>query len=276
MSQFAKLTSTNKTQLGVRMVVAGQEKMGKTTFCASAPKPILLPTEAGYHGIANLDYLPEITTYPELMAALDEVIYYASQGNFPYRTIIIDSATATERFIHEQVLSMDVSHTKSNKKAVTMESALGGYGKAYTYANELFNKLLIKCDEIALKHGINVILTCHTFAAKIIDPTVGEFDSWDLLLHSPKNQKTYGKRELITQWADVIGFLYDPLYVTQGENVNLGISANKGRQMGLTRTPSYIAGNRYGVVGEITMPAMQGWNYFADAVLKASTIDIFH
>lgn len=267
--------TSQPTVQGVRMVVAGIEKVGKTTFCASAPSPVLVPLEIGYSGV-QVAKTPMLQRYGDTEAFLGEVMQACQQGRFPYRTIIFDSATALERQIHEAVIESDPGFAKGNRKAITMESALGGYGRAYTYANERFDTFLKWCDVLAVQCGINIVFTCHVFAAKIVDPTQGEYDSWDLLLHSPKNQKTYGKREIITQWADVVGFLYEPMYITKADNVAKGVSANKGRMMGLSRTPSYVAGNRFGVEGEIQIPKQGGWNYFAHAVYQSCGADFYN
>jgi hypothetical protein len=158
-----------------------------------------------------------------------------------------------------------------------MESAHGGYGKAYNLANQYFEDLLKLWDTLANLYNINIVLTCHTFACTVIDPTVGEFESWDILLHSPKNQKTYGKRELLTQWADVVGFLYEPLLVIADPKADSAraISQNRGRVLGMSRTPSYVAGNRYGVVGEIPVSKDNAWNEFAHAIYQASGKDLY-
>lgn len=267
--------NNNRVQEGMRIVIAGQEKMGKTTLTCMAPGALLVPLEIGYSGV-SVSKTPMLQNYDDVEQLLNEITQQAQAGQFPYKSIIFDSATALERQIHTKVLKMDSSYNSGNKKAVTMESALGGYGKAYTYANELFGRFLAACDQLAVYGGINIILTCHVFAAKLIDPNAGEFDCWDLLLHSPKNQKTYGKREMITQWADVVGFLYEPMYVTKGENITKGMSANKGRVLGLSRTPSYVAGNRFGIEGEISIPKDNGWNYLAQAIYQSSGINIYN
>jgi hypothetical protein len=274
MSFLANVT-TGATFEGLRIVIAGMEKMGKTTLASGAPRALLVPLEIGYSGI-QITKTPMIQKYDHVMQLLNEVVQSVQSGTNQYRTLIFDSATALERQIHEAVLNRDPAYANGNKKAVTMESALGGYGKAYTYANELFNNFLKTCDWLAVYGGINIVLTCHVFAAKLIDPSQGEYDSWDLLLHSPKNQKTYGKREMITQWADVIGFLHEPIYITKADNVSKGVSANKGRVLGMSRTPSYVAGNRFGVVGEIAIPVEQGWNYMAQSIYEKSGINIFN
>ena len=273
MSILQQVTNQRKPE-GVRIVLAGVEKAGKTTLASGAPDALLVPLEVGYSGV-EVNKTPMIQTFAEVEQLLGEILQQAQKGTFPYKTIIFDSATALERHIHESILRMDAGYCAGNKKAVTMESALGGYGKAYTYANEKFNWFLKTCDQLAVYGGINIVITCHVFTAKLIDPNSGEYDSWDLELHSPKNQKTYGKREIITQWADVIGFLYEPMYVTKGDAMSKGVSANKGRVIGLSRTPSYVAGNRFGFEGEVSIPKVDSWNHFANAIYQSSGIDIF-
>lgn len=260
---------------GIRMVISGVEKVGKTTLACSAPRVLLVPLEQGYGGV-SVNKTPMLSSYIDLMILLDEIIVKVQANQFAFQTLVFDSATALERIIHDAVLQTDPTWAKGNRKAITMESALGGYGKAYQYANELFHGFLSKCDWLATHGKINIILTCHVFAAKIIDPTAGEYDSWDLLLHSPKNQKVYGKREMLTQWADLVGFLHEPIYVSEGKTLNKGISANRGRVLAVTRTPSYVAGNRYGMIDDISVPREKGWNYLAQEVYNSCGLDFFN
>lgn len=267
--------TSSQVKTGVRMVISGVEKVGKTTLSASTPRPLLIPLEMGYSGIV-INKVPMLEQFAYVMQLLDEIQQQAATRAFPYQTLVFDSATALERLIHQAVLQTDPNYAPGNKKAVTMESALGGYGKAYTYANELFDNFLKKCDMLADTYGMNIVLTCHVFASRIVDPTVGEYDSWDLLLHSPKNQKTYGKREMITQWADVIGFLHEPLFVVEGKNVNKAMSANKGRVLSISRKPAYVAGNRYGLEDDIPLPKVGGWNHLANAIHVSTGIDVFN
>ena len=266
-----------KSVAGVRMVIAGSEKMGKTTLACSAPRPLLIPLEIGYAGI-SVSRVALLENYAHVEMLLDEIIVQVQQGQCPYKTIIFDSATALERLLHDSIITIDPNYTVGNKKAVTMETVLGGYGKGYTYANEKFTTLLSKCDWLATVGLINIVFTCHTFASKLVDPLSGEYDSWDLLLHSPKNQRTYGKREIITQWADVIGYLYEPMFVSKAEGATMtkAVSVNKGRVLGVTRTPSYVAGNRYGIDTEIVIPKEQGWNAFAQSLHQCSGVDVFN
>ena len=266
-----------KPTAGIRAVIAGVEKVGKTTLAANSPRCLLVPLEQGYGGI-TVHKTPMLGTYNEVIQLLDETTAKAQAGQFPFKTLAFDSATALERLIHEAVLMSDPTWARGNRKALTMESALGGYGKAYQYANELFAAFLQRCDVLATYGGINIVLTCHVFAARIVDPMSGEYDSWDLLLHSPKNQKSYGKREMLTQWADLIGFLHEPMFITKSgdKGMSMGVSANQGHVLAISRTPAYVAGNRYGAVGSIAIPKVGGWNHLAHAIYTASGIDCYN
>jgi hypothetical protein len=260
---------------GIRAVIVGVEGVGKTTLACNAPRVLLMPLESGYSGV-SVNKLPALEHFDFAITVLDEIIEKCAQGTFPYMSIVVDSATALERLIHQATMMTDPAYGAGNKKAMTMESALGGYGKAYTYANELFGNFLGKCDILAEQYGINIILTCHTFAAKIVDPTSGEYDCWDILLHSPKNQKTYGKREMLTQWADLIGFLHEPIFVTEGKTMNRGMSANQGHMLAVSRTPSYVAKNRFNMNATISIPKINGWNHLAAAIYQNSGVDVYN
>jgi len=276
MSILEQVTFSN-VKKGIRAVIAGAEGIGKTTLACSAPRVLLIPLEQGYSGV-QVNKVPMLTHYEHVMTLLDEIIASCQAGAFIYQSLAFDSVTALERLIHQAVLESDPTYGKGNKKAMTMESALGGYGKAYQYANELFMNFLNKCDQLAEYAGINIVFTCHVFAAEIKDPAHGEYNSWDLLLHSPKNQKTYGKREMLTQWADLIGFVYEPIFVTEGKTMNKGVNANKGRVMAVTRTPSYTAKNRFHVVNDIVVPKPPecGWNSLATEIYQSHGSDYFN
>ncbi len=270
---------SSSTKTGVRAVFAGVEGVGKTTLACSAPRPLLIPLEQGFTGV-NIQKVPMLEHFDHVMALLDEIIAKAQEGTFPYQTLVFDSFTALERLIHQAVIATDPLYAKGNKKGLIMDNALGGYGKAYNLANEMFDQFLKKCDQLVVYAGINIVATCHVFASKINDPSVGEYSSWDLLLHSPKNEKTYGKREMTTQWADIVGFLHEPIYVTENaaKTMARGISANKGRILAVNRTPAYVAKNRFGMVTEgIAIPKDNfGWNYLAHAMHEANGFDCYN
>ena len=266
----------NQNQIieGSRFVIAGQEKLGKTTLVAGAPRALFVPLEIGYRTV-KVQKTPMIQKYQEFIGLLNDIENGCKSGQFPFQSLVVDSLTALERMIHTHIVDMETFGRKGTK-GVTMETAMGGYGKAYVQANDLYSEVLNTFDRLAVNHGINIVVTCHVFASQVNDPQHGQYDSWDLLLHTPKDQKRYGKRELTTQWADFIGFLFEPLHVTETNGVRKGISAQKGRLLGVSRTPSYVAGNRFGLEGEIVIPKEFGWNALAKSIYDVCGIDFYN
>lgn len=278
MSSILSTVNNTRQAGGIRVVIAGQEKMGKTTLTTGAPGSLLVPCEVGFAGVST-PKTAMLQTFTQLQQLIAEIATEAQARRFPFKSLVIDSVTAVERMVHDHTLSLDPAYRADPKKTVTMESAHGGYGRAYTLANTIFQQFLGQLDMLAVYGGINIIFTAHVFASRVSDPTAGEYDSWDLLLHSPKNQKTYGKRELLTQWADIIGFIYEPVFLTTADKSTMtrAVSQNKGRILAVSRTPSYTAGNRFGIVGELPLPAppANAWNNLAGALHQSSGIDLF-
>jgi hypothetical protein len=53
------------TRSGLRILIAGQEKLGKTTLCSNAPGALLIPLEVGFAGVSvaktqKLDSLAQV------------------------------------------------------------------------------------------------------------------------------------------------------------------------------------------------------------------------
>lgn len=276
MSILASVTNTVSVKEGIRAVISGVEGVGKTTLVAGAPRVLFVPLESGIPSGLKVAKTPQLTVYAHVIQLLDEIIAQVTSGQFPYHTIAFDSATALERLIHDATLMTDPSYAAGNKKGLIMDNALGGYGRAYDHSNNLFAGFLQRCDYLAKTLGINIVLTCHVFASKAMDPTAGQYDQWDLLLHSPKNEKKYGKREMITQWADLVGFLHDPIIIIEGEKISKGVSENKGRVLACNRTPAFVAKNRYNIVGDISLPREGGWNHLAKAIYDGCGHDVFN
>lgn len=279
MSSILGGVTTGRTQVGQRIVIAGPEKVGKTTLACSAPNPLLVPLEMGFASM-NVPKTATLDTWEQIEQLCEELRASAANNQIARNsTVIWDSGTALERAIHDKCLRMDKDWKPGNPAGLTMNSALGGYGKAYAIANEMFARWSRYMDELAFRYGINVVVTCHVFAATVKDPQHGEYNTWDLLLHSPKNEKEYGKREFITQWADLIGFFHEPIFLMKdgdSKGPARAVSSGQGRVLAVDRTPYWVAGNRYGMTGVVPIPQPLGWNYLAEAIYNCSGIDVYN
>jgi hypothetical protein len=273
------ISGNNVKQKGQKLVISGVEGIGKTTLACQAPQSLLIPLEGAPSAITTARLKSTVQTWVDVENVCKEITAVAQQDKFPYKSIVWDSATALERIVHAETLNRDTDINKKKLgKTHSMETSHDGYGKAYPIANGIFESWMRYNDDLAEYAGVNIIVTCHIFVVRVIDPSAGEYDTFELLLHSPKNNKTYGKREYLTQWADLIGFLHENIVVTKNkdEKISRGIDMRQGRVLETERSPAWTAKNRYRLTQPIFIPLEGGWNHLAQAIWNASGIDLFN
>ncbi|MCL4852308.1 MAG: AAA family ATPase [Bryobacteraceae bacterium] len=124
---------TTKTQpkpelADLTVLVYGQTKIGKSTFCSQADGALFLATEPGLNALDV--YQVAIQSWDDLLAACAEV----TEGKHPFRTIIIDTIDNAYKFCTDYIV---------RKYKIEHESDLG-YGKGYALVNNEFQRVLTK------------------------------------------------------------------------------------------------------------------------------------
>ncbi len=110
------------------VLVYGQTKIGKTTFCSQADNALFLATEPGLN---SLDvFQAPIQCWEDLLAACGEI----AEGKHPFKTVIIDTVDNAYKFCTDYIL---------RKFKIDHESDLG-YGKGYAIVNNEFQRVLTK------------------------------------------------------------------------------------------------------------------------------------
>jgi len=226
-----------------RIVVHGTEKVGKSTFMATAPSPIFVQTEDGLNGIDTEAF--------GLSESLDEVmdnLRLLANEEHDYKTVIIDSADWLERLIHKSVCEVD--------GVASIELAAGGYGKGYGIATTKFRQVLAGLDYLNKQKGMIVSMICHSTVVAFNDPQSEPYDRYEMKLHQPKRGS--GARDLLAEWADIIGFANIQTIVKKkdtvsGDKIARGVSDSSNRLLHVTNSAAYTAGNRYGITEPINM-----------------------
>lgn len=96
--------TTAVPQVGQRMVIAGVEKVGKTTLASAAPGALLIPLEQG-SGAIPVAKTPMLDTWEKVEALCLELIDAAQKGKIARGgSIVWDSATALERLIDNHTI----------------------------------------------------------------------------------------------------------------------------------------------------------------------------
>lgn len=268
------LSSISRTRHATppRILIFGPEKCGKSTFFAggmvngkvhsSAPRPIFIRTEDGLNGL-DVEAFPLAESYGQVIEALSVL----AAEKHEYKTVVIDSADWLERLIHQYVIETCPTDVKGTK---TMESAHGGYGKAYGIAMNYWRDILSALDYLNKQRGMLVGIICHSTVTSFNDPNADQpYDRIETKLHKPKNGT--GARDLVSEWVDVIGFARREAFATKittpdGKQVVRGKELNGSEtKLHLVGSASFVAGNRYSLPETIPL----SWDAFSQALSAA-------
>ena len=110
------------------VLVYGQTKIGKSTFCSQSEGALFLATEPGLNALDV--YQVPIQSWDDLLNACAEL----EKGGHPFKTVIIDTIDNAYKFCTDYILK---------KLKVEHESDLG-YGKGYAIVNNEFQRVLTK------------------------------------------------------------------------------------------------------------------------------------
>ena len=228
-----------------RIMLYGQEGVGKSTFGASAPAPIFIQTE---DGLGEID----CCKFPLAQSVEDVIIELTAlrDEEHNFRTVVIDSLDWLERLIFDEICK--------EFGVRSIEKADGGYGKGYVDALVHWRKVLALLDDLRNKRGMMVILLAHAKVERFEDPENAAYDRYSPRLHKHA-------ASLVSEWVDTVLFATKRMRVSKdgdSRTIAAPIGADGGELIIRTNgSPACIAKNRYGLPNEIPL----SWDEFIQA-----------
>ena len=219
-----------------RVMIYGPPNIGKTTFCASAPKPLLIDTEGGSNDM-EVDRLQTESTWDGVMSSLRQVY----QEVHDYKTLAIDTVDWVQTMIYQDLCA---KHSKTS-------IADFGFGKGYEMAVDYWRKLWDACTAIRKKHGMTIILSAHADIQKFQRPDGDAFDFWAPRMH----KKAW---HMLTEGCDEVLFANNRVRTREDGNGKLK-AVGAERMLWCTDKPTHIAKNRLGMPDTIDF----SWSEYA-------------
>ncbi len=243
------LSSISKTRRieAPKILLAGEPKIGKSTFAASAPNAIGILTEDGMSGI-DAQAFPLATSLEDVYSAIGTLL----NEQHEFQSIFLDSLDWLEPLIYAYVC-------KQNKWQSIEEP---GYGKGYIAAAAEWKNLLEGLEALRRQRSMAVILICHVKQQRIESPTHEGYDAWVLKLHNRASA-------LVEEWADIVGFAAHRIAIKKtdagfGQKEAKALKTNE-RILHLEAHPAYPSGNRFGL-----QDCPLDWNSFAEQLSALS------
>ena len=232
----------------VKAVIYGVPGVGKTSFAATFPSPILIRVEDG----ANALDIPTFPTVIKNVQMLDRA-FKALQGEHNFQTVIIDSLDWLEPLVQDYLCR---KNGKSNIED-------WGYGKGYVMLDSVWRNITLALDKLQ-KRGMNVLAISHAQATTFDAP-----DADPYMTYSLKLQKRAAA--IWTEWADEILFLNYHKNIVAGKGDKPGKALGDGsRIVYCSSRPAYTAKSRWALPDEIYIGQDLTWKAFHEALQEAS------
>lgn len=175
-----------KQQKPRRVLLYGQEGVGKSTWASTAPRPLFLNFEDGL-GDLDVESSPRLTTYAETLNSLG----WLYQAEHQYQSVVFDTVDWFEKLVHDQVCH--------NANVTNIEKVDGGFGKGYVAASLLWQDFLTKLESLIATRKLNVILLGHCTRVKVSEPDRETYEKYSPDLHK-------GAASILREWCDEVFF----------------------------------------------------------------------
>ena len=116
MSLLQKLT-TGKTPAPPRVLIYSDPGVGKSSFAATAPKPVFIPLEDGLDQI-NCTKFPHVKDFATLIADLKAV----RDEEHDFQTLVIDSLSALQNVVSDGVCAAAGAKSTSRRSKSTFST----------------------------------------------------------------------------------------------------------------------------------------------------------
>jgi hypothetical protein len=153
---------TGKKQTAQIHVITGDNGVGKTTWAASHPSPLIADLENGskHLDVARIpaEKLPKLS---DIKALIETLLTQKHE----YKTFVIDSIESLEMIIADAVCE------EGGVKSIELYEK--GFGKGFQRSRELMREIMMELHKLKAK-GITVILVGHTQVKSKTDPVSNE------------------------------------------------------------------------------------------------------
>ena len=179
----------------VKVLVYGVAGVGKTTFASEFPKPLFLDLDRGSEKL-DVERISGLKDWATLESTLVEIVSAIQDGDFPYRTVVIDTADKATELCARAICERE--------RVSSIEKI--GYGKGYSMLATEFSQNLLVWLQTIVDSGINVVVVAHAMQRQAADPETSEaYDHWELKLPG-KGPNSIGA--ILKEWSDMTLFAY--------------------------------------------------------------------
>ena len=228
-----------------KVVIYGQEGVGKSTLASQFPKPLFLDLE-GSTDRMDVHRLPTPQSWSELLQTVGRLTTDPPEG---YRTLVIDTVSPAERLCCSAV----IAENPSSKGEIRDSMEQFGWQSGYKKLGEEWATLLEALTELREKQNWHVVLLAHATLRKFDRPEEDKgYDRWEMNLEN-KPLKGSSCFTMTKEWCEMLLFAcYKTITVLNRETQKLKATGEK-RVLYTSHTAIWDGKNRHGLDDELPL-----------------------
>lgn len=251
---FIERVSQKQEMKGIRVLIYGDPKVGKSYFGAQIPNHVFLNLENGLEHIQGANKLPYTDRYEDVKVMLNEL----AQADHPYKTLVVDSIDFLENLIKKWVVEQQKNSSWKDVSDIP-------FGRGYPLLLAETRNVIEQFERLRTQKGMNLVFLCHSEVKKMCPPEGNEYTYIAPSLYAKTTQGD-STLKIYTDYVDIIGYCEYKKIVKQ---VNGGFST-RGQAVGtgerilhLDRgNPAHISGSRFDMPDRIEF----SWQAFVNAL----------
>ncbi|MCH9712521.1 MAG: ATP-binding protein, partial [Proteobacteria bacterium] len=216
--------------------LVGDGGIGKTTLAASFPNPVFIRTEDGTKSLRGRSDVSMFNLCTSSNDVLDQIEALGTQEH-NFKTLVIDSITQLQSMIENEIV-------KSDSKAKSINTAMGGYGAGQSAAAEVHFKIRNYLDMLMQSKKMNVIAIAHADSELIELPDSDAYTRYTVRMHK-KSQQHW------TDNVDMVAFIKLQKFLKGGEGEKKKAISDGTRIITCYPVASHISKNRFGITEDL-------------------------
>lgn len=224
-----------------RVLLFGVRGVGKSSFAASAPSAVFIPTEEGVNDL-DCSSFPLAKSYADAVRMIEALF----TEEHAFRTVAVDTLDWLEQLIWQEVCR---EHSAQNIESIP-------YGRGYTFALDHWRSFLEGLDALRAQRGMTIVLLAHNKIERFADPETDSYDRYVPRLHKLASA-------IVQEWSDEVLFA---TFQTFTRSTDEGFNRKKTRGIGTgerviytTERPAHAAKNRLNLPDQLPLD----WNAYA-------------
>ena len=191
---FLERVTTEQKPQGLRVMIYGEPKVGKSYFGAQIPNHVFLNLENGLEHLKGANKLPYTDNYDDVKLMLKEL----ENCEHPFKTLVVDSADVLENLIKKWIV-------KQQNNSSWKDVADIPFGRGYPLLLTETRNVIDQFEKLRIKRGMNIVFICHSEVKKMQPPVGAEYTYIAPSLYAKTTQGD-STLKIYSDYVDIIGY----------------------------------------------------------------------